>query len=56
MAPGAADLLDPHRAARRSNGSTEAVNALIKKVKRVGHGFRNLTNYRLRLVLAVGLD
>ena len=24
-----------------SNGPTEAVNLLIKKVKRVGHGFRN---------------
>ena len=39
-----------------SNGPTEAVNALIKKVKRVGHGFRNLDNYRLRLLLAVGVD
>ena len=39
-----------------SNGPTEATNALIKKVKRVGHGFRNLDNYRLRLLLAVGLD
>ncbi len=39
-----------------SNGSTEAVNALIKKVKRVGHGVRNLDTYRLRLLLAVGLD
>ncbi len=39
-----------------SNGPTEAVNALIKRVKRVGHGFRNLHNYRLRLLLAVGLD
>ncbi len=39
-----------------SNGPTEAVNALIKRVKRVGHGFRNVTNYRLRLLLAVGLD
>jgi len=39
-----------------SNGPTEAVNALIKRVKRVGHGFRNLANYRLRLLLAVGLD
>jgi len=27
---------------------TEAVNLLIKKVKRVGHGFRNFDNYRLR--------
>ena len=39
-----------------SNGPTEATNALIKKTKRVGHGFRNLDNYRLRLLLTVGLD
>lgn len=39
-----------------SNGPTEAVNALIKKVKRIGHGFRNLDNYRLRLLLAAGVD
>ncbi len=39
-----------------SNGPTEATNALIKKVERVGHGFRNFDNYRLRLLLAVGLD
>jgi transposase len=39
-----------------SNGPTEATNAPIKKVKRVGHGFRNLDNYRLRLLLTVGLD
>ncbi len=39
-----------------SNGPTEATNALIQKVKRVGHGFRNFDNYRLRLLLAVGLD
>lgn len=39
-----------------SNGPTEATNALIKKVKRVGHGFRNFENYRLRLLLTVGLD
>lgn len=38
-----------------SNGPTEAT-ALIKKVKRIGHGFRNLANYRLRLLLAAGLD
>jgi transposase len=38
-----------------SNGPTEAVNALIKKVKRVGHGYRNLTNYRLRLLLHCGV-
>jgi transposase len=30
-----------------SNGPTEAMNLLIKKIKRVGHGFRNFDNYRL---------
>ena len=39
-----------------SNGPTEAVNALIKKIKKIGHGFRNLDNYRLRLLLATGVD
>jgi transposase len=38
-----------------SNGSTEAVNLLIKQVKRVGHGFRNFANYRLRLRLHCGV-
>ncbi len=38
-----------------SNGPTEATNALIKKVKRVGHGFRNFDNYRLRLLLHCGV-
>jgi hypothetical protein len=40
---------------RNSNGPTEAVNALIKKVKKVGHGFRNLDNYfRIRIRLRRG--
>jgi hypothetical protein len=39
-----------------SNGPTEAMNALIKKVKRVGHGYRNFNNYRLRLLLHCGVD
>ena len=38
-----------------SNGPTEAVSLLIKKVKRVGHGFRNFANYRLRLLLHCGV-
>jgi transposase len=39
-----------------SNGPTEAVNLLIKKIKRVGHGFRNFDNYRLRLLLHCGVE
>jgi transposase len=38
-----------------SNGPTEAMNLLIKKVKRTGHGFRNFDNYRLRLLLPCGV-
>ena len=40
----------------RSNGPTEGINLLIKKIKRVGHGFRNFTNYRLRLLLHCGVQ
>jgi transposase len=39
-----------------TNGPTEAVNLLVKKVKRVGHGFRNFENYRLRLLLHCGVQ
>jgi len=37
-----------------SKGPTEAINLLIKKIKRVGHGFRNFDNYRIRLLLHCG--
>lgn len=39
-----------------SNGITEGLNLLIKKIKRVGYGFRNFTNYRLRLLLHCGVQ
>jgi transposase len=32
----------------------EGLNSLIKKIKRVAAGFRSFTNYRLRILLAVG--
>jgi transposase len=51
----AAEILAWHRTAGCSNGPTEAINLLIKKVKRVGHGFRNFANYRLRLLLHCGV-
>jgi transposase len=49
------EILAFHATGGCSNGSTEAVNLLIKKVKRVGHGFRNFANYRLRLLLHCGI-
>jgi transposase len=39
-----------------SNGPTEAINLLIKRIKRVGFGFRNFDNYRLRLLLHCGIE
>jgi hypothetical protein len=51
-----AEILAFHATGGCSNGPTEAVNLLIKKVKRVGHGFRNFANYRLRLLLHCGVS
>lgn len=42
-----------HRA-RVSNGSTEAANNLIKRVKRVAFGFRRFAHYRIRTLLYAG--
>jgi transposase len=50
-----AEILAFHSTKGCSNGPTEAVNLLLKKVKRVGHGFRNFANYRLRLLLHCGV-
>jgi transposase len=50
-----AEILAWHATGGCSNGPTEALNLLIKKVKRVGHGFRNFVNYRLRLLLHCGV-
>lgn len=41
---------------RTTNGPTEAVNLLIEKIRRVGHGYRNWHNYRLRLLLHCGTE
>ncbi len=49
----AEQVLAWHRA-QVSNGPTEAMNSLIKRVKRVGFGFRRFRNYRLRVLLYAG--
>jgi transposase len=48
-------ILGSHRT-RLSNAPTEAMNLLVKKIKRVGHGFRNFDNSRLRLLLHRGVQ
>ena len=35
-----------------SNGGTEATNLIIEKVRRLTHGFRHFSHYRLRILLA----
>ena len=35
-----------------SNGGTEAINLIIEKTRRLAHGFRTFTHYRLRILLA----
>lgn len=35
-----------------SNGGAEAINGVIEKTRRLAHGFRNFTNYRIRILLA----
>jgi transposase len=42
-----------HRA-RVSNGPTEAANNLIKRIKRIGFGFRSFAHYRIRVLLYAG--
>jgi transposase len=48
-----AQILAWHRA-KVSNGPTEAFNNLIKRIKRVGFGFRRFRNYRVRALLYAG--
>ena len=39
---------------RVTNGPTEALNNLIKRIKRTAYGFRNFSNYRIRALLYAG--
>ncbi len=48
------DKIGAFHLARVSNGPTEALNNLIKRIKRIGFGFRNFENYRIRALLYAG--
>jgi transposase len=48
-----APILRWHRT-RLTNAATEGTNLVIKNIKRLGFGFRNFDNYRLRLLLRCG--
>ncbi len=49
------EVLAFHTTGGASNGPTEAVNLLIEKIRRIGHGYRNFENYRRRLLLGCGI-
>jgi transposase len=40
-----------HDATGASNGPTEAMNLLVKKINLCGRGFKNFSNHRLRVLL-----
>jgi transposase len=48
------DKIDNYHLARISNGPTEALNNLVKRIKRIGFGFRNFENYRIRALALRG--
>jgi len=48
------DKIANYHLAKVSNGPTEALNNLIKRIKRIGFGFRNFENYRIRALLYAG--
>ncbi|MEJ5255825.1 MAG: transposase, partial [Acidimicrobiales bacterium] len=49
-----ADQIAAWHQAYLSNGPTEAINNLIKRVKRVAFGFRRFAHYRIRALLYAG--
>jgi transposase len=48
------DKICNYHLAKVTNSPTEALNNLIKRVKRIGFGFRNFDNYRIRALLYAG--
>ena len=49
------EILAFHTTGGASNGPTEAINLIIEKIRRIGHGYRNFENYRRRLLLGCGI-
>ena len=45
-----------HFTTGRSNATSEAMNLITEKLRRVAHGMRNFENYRLRLLLHSGVE
>lgn len=48
------DKICNYHLAKVTNAATEALNNLVKRIKRIGFGFRNFENYRVRALLYAG--
>jgi len=48
------DKICNYHLAKVTNSPTEALNNLVKRIKRIGFGFRNFDNYRIRALLYAG--
>lgn len=48
------DKICNYHLAKVTNAATEALNNLVKRIKRIGFGFRNFENYRIRALLYAG--
>jgi len=48
------DKICNYHLAKVTNAPTEALNNLVKRIKRIGFGFRNFENYRIRALLYAG--
>jgi len=48
------DKICNYHLAKVTNAATEALNNLVKRFKRIGFGFRNFENYRIRALLYAG--
>ena len=48
------DQIPAWHTAKVSNGPTEAINNLIRRIKRIGFGLRRFRHYRIRVLLYAG--
>ena len=48
------DKICNYHLAKVTNAPTEALNNLVKRIQRIGFGFRNFENYRIRALLYAG--
>ena len=46
-------LITQRKCCKTSNGAVEGINNKLKLIKRIGYGFRNFENFRVRALLPI---